>query len=85
MELVFLDAMHNEWVQTRQTDREEIQHIFAIYTRAWFDRFLRDDASATERLLAKTINGKARASFLSTTFRSAVSIDGYRCEDLRHC
>jgi dienelactone hydrolase len=85
MELVFLEASHNEWVQTRQTDREEIQHIFAIYTRAWFDRFLRGDTTATEQLLATTINGRPRSSFLSTTFRSAASLDGYRCEDLLHC
>ena len=85
MELVFAGSTHLDWAQTRTKNNEAELHLFAYYTRAWFDRFLRADRSATQRLNARTVLGRSRAGFLSTMWRSAAWLDHYHCEDLRGC
>jgi dienelactone hydrolase len=85
MELVFAGAGHLDWAQTRIKNNEDQLHMFAYYTRAWFDRFLRADRGATSRLLAWKVLGHSRADFLSTNFRSGASFPLYDCEDLRRC
>ncbi len=85
MELVFAGATHLDWTQTRLKNNEAQLHLFAYYTRAWFDRFLRNDPTATARLGARTVLGRSRTSFLATMWRSAACLDHYHCEDLRAC
>src|SRR5947209_2290619 len=84
MEVVFAGASHADWGQSQLTSAAkaiQIQH-FEYYTRAWFDRWLRHDLSATTRLLARTVDGSSAASLMSTKFRSAAYLDGHDCEDL---
>jgi len=84
MELVFAGAGHIDWGQSNLTTAAkavEIQH-FEYYTRAWFDRWLRNDPTATDRLLARSVDGAAVGSILSTKFRSAAFLDGHDCPDL---
>src|SRR5947209_5229213 len=84
MEVVFAGASHADWGQSQLTSAAkaiQIQH-FEYYTRAWFDRWLRHDLSATTRLLARTVDGSGAASLMSTKFRSAAYLDGHDCEDL---
>lgn len=85
MELVMRDVGHNNYAQTRQNTDSARFELFAYYTRAWFDRFLRYDRSATSRLMAKTVLDKPRSDVLSETFRSAVFLDGFDCADFATC
>ena len=85
MELVFAGVVHDDFAQTRRAPDEATTHLFAYYTRAWFDRYLRGSTAAKATLLARTVLGKSRASFLSTKFRSAAAFDGVTCQDLRRC
>lgn len=79
------DAGHNDFAQTRIMEREAQLRVFAYYTRAWFDRFLRRDTSATRRLLARKVLGQTRAQLFSETFRSAAFLDGLDCPDFVEC
>jgi hypothetical protein len=73
MQVVFAGATHFLW----SAAAPEAEHALAHhYTLAWFDRWLRQDATATPRLLSRT-------GPLSTRFRSAAFLDGADCEDLR--
>ncbi|HEX5314177.1 MAG TPA: hypothetical protein VFX38_04605, partial [Gammaproteobacteria bacterium] len=44
----------------------------AWFVEAWFDRWLNDDLSANQRLLACTVNGESTAGLLSDNFLSGV-------------
>ncbi|MCW3018272.1 MAG: hypothetical protein JWN10_580, partial [Solirubrobacterales bacterium] len=81
MEVVFKGASHLDWGQSSTTTEkkaEELQH-FEYYTRAWFDRWLLGDASATERLLAPMVDGVPLAEVISSKFNSAAYLDGHDC------
>jgi hypothetical protein len=84
MEVVPAGASHLNYAQGARTSEDQL-HLFAYFTRAWFDRFLRHDRSATTRLLAATILGQPRTTLLSDTFRSAAYVDGHDCPDLTIC
>jgi dienelactone hydrolase len=84
MEVVFKEASHLDWAQSATTTGKDAEYLeqFEYYTRAWFDRFLRGEKNATERLLATTVDGKPRSEVLSTKFYSAAFLDGHDCPDL---
>jgi dienelactone hydrolase len=90
MELVFRGEEHINWSQKRDTNAsfggaETSLHRFAHYGRAWFDLWLRGDASAPERLLAGL--DLPRADMLSARFRSGAYLpaQGIDCPDLAVC
>ena len=83
MQVVFAGATHFWWSAQASAAQHEIAHA---YTRAWFDRWLKADSSATARLLARTaagLPGRPTADVLSVRFRSAAALDGRVCADLR--
>lgn len=87
-ELVFASANHGSWYEPVPGDRQERARqlrLFAHYTRAWFDRWLRDDTAATTELLTDEIDGLPVTNDLSTSFRSAAFFDGVDCPDLLQC
>ena len=81
MQLVFSDSTHYWWGAT-STDQQ--QRISTYYTAAWFDRYLKNDPSATERLMADVVDGIPVNELLSSRFRSAAAFDGIDCVDLRN-
>jgi hypothetical protein len=85
MEIVFKGAQHKDWAQPKRTTSDTSLRNFEHYTRAWLDRFLLGDTTATQRLLSATVNGLAASAILSTQFRSAAFLDGTDCGDLRAC
>lgn len=80
MQVVFAGASHFLWSAQGGDAPHALSHH---YTLAWFDRWLKGDAAATQRLLARTVEGRAVEAVLSTRFRSAAGFDGRSCEDLR--
>ena len=97
METVFNGVQHLEFAQEDNIDAgllagtvsgsETQLHDFEYYTRAWFDLWLRHDSSATQRLLASTVNGQALSSVLSAKYISAIYLpaNGVDCENLLSC
>jgi hypothetical protein len=84
MEIVFAAASHTDWGQSAASPARvtaELPH-FEYYTRAWFDRWLLGDRTATGRLLARTVDGVAAGQLMSTKFRSGAFLDGHDCPDL---
>lgn len=82
MEVVFSGANHLDWAQlTPTTDAASAKlERFEYYTRAWFDLFLKQDASATGRLLAPpsadaSSSGGLSSKFCSAAFLPAANID----------
>jgi PA domain-containing protein/peptidase M28-like protein len=84
MELVFKGATHDDWGQSATTSAKVAEEIerFEYYTRAWFDRWLLGDTSATSRLLARSVDGMPLEEELSTKFHSAAFLDGHDCPNL---
>ena len=81
--LVFEGVAHDDFSQAAASD-EATLHRFAYYTLAWFDRWLRDDAGATERLLAREVVGADATALLSDTQRSGWFLPGtLSCDDWR--
>lgn len=80
MQVVFAGSNHFLWSAAASDAQHSLAHH---YTLAWFDRWLKADASATTRLLSRTVNGSSVDAVLSTRFRSAAFLDGRDCEDLR--
>ena len=83
MQLVFSGATHFWWSSQASAAQHDLAHA---YTRAWFDRWLKGDSSATSRLLGDAVPGlpsRRTRDVLSTRFRSAAAFDGRRCTDLR--
>jgi hypothetical protein len=73
-------AAHLKW----GTAGTEAEHdLFHYYTQAWFDRWLKNDASGIARLTAPQVLGSAAAERLSTTFLSGLYADGIDTPDLR--
>jgi dienelactone hydrolase len=83
MQVVFAGATHFLWSAAAPVAQHDVAHA---YTRAWFDRWLKGDTTATARLLGRTVPGLAArrtTDVLSTRFRSAAALDGRVCADLR--
>jgi dienelactone hydrolase len=83
MQVVFAGATHFLWSATAPDAQHEVAHA---YTQAWFDRWLKEDATATPRLLGRTVPGlasRATTDALSARFRSAAALDGRACGDVR--
>lgn len=90
MELVFRDAPHGRWAQSNvgpQTGRSGDLFVLEHYTRAWFDLWLRGDASALERLMADEVGGAPRQTLLSADYRSGLYLPdaGKDCPDFVAC
>jgi hypothetical protein len=86
MEVVFAGTGHIDWAQAmsnRGAAEEAKLTLFEYYTRAWFDRWLRGDRSATGRLLARTVGGTPVAGVMSPKWRSGAWFDGHDCQDVR--
>jgi hypothetical protein len=83
MTLVMRGYEHSSFT-ARGTERQlrDVSHFLL----AWFDRYLRNDRGATDRLLAKRVNGRRTSGLLSTTYRSAAYLPGrIDCESYRDC
>jgi dienelactone hydrolase len=80
MQVVFGGATHFLWSAQGGDAPHALSHH---YTVAWFDRWLKGDAGATQRLLARSVDGRSAETTLSTRFRSAAFLDGRNCDDLR--
>jgi hypothetical protein len=85
MEVVVAGSGHLDWAQSVTSSAKQLAElpVFEYYTRAWFDRWLRGERSATSRLLARTVDGQSLSTLLSTKFRSGAFLDGHDCPDLR--
>jgi dienelactone hydrolase len=79
VQVVFAGATHFNWSAQAPAAAHDLSHH---YTRAWFDRWLKGDGTATTRLLARTVDGRPVEAVLSATFRSAAAVDGRTCGDL---
>jgi hypothetical protein len=81
MEIVIRGVGHTAWSGQPSAFRP----VFNYYTTNWFDRFLKGDLSATERLVAREIEvdgellGASR--IYSAEWNSAAFFDGYDCAD----
>ncbi|MES2682165.1 MAG: Ig-like domain-containing protein [Pseudomonadota bacterium] len=88
MQLVFADAVHDDWAQTRQSVSQQLES-FQYYTRGWFDLYLKGDESARARLLDREVKLSLTtvpvSALYSTGFRSAVFMPEARidCGDIR--
>jgi hypothetical protein len=81
MQVVLANSDHFVWGSQGNNTARQAQALY--YTLAWFDRWLKDDSTASARLLARTIAGTPLEHVLSTRFRSAAAFDGRSCPDLR--
>jgi hypothetical protein len=81
MEVVFEAPNHFWWSGSGSTElkRDQSHH----YTLAWFDRWLKNDASASARLLATSVAGTPISTLLSNGIRSAAFFDGLDTSDLK--
>lgn len=80
MQVVISGASHFFWSARAASADHDLSHA---YTKAWFDRWLKGDGSATSRLLAPGGPVGSGAVRLSSRFRSAAAFDGRSCHDLR--
>lgn len=78
MQLVFKNTTHTWWHESATAAQHDLLHY---YNQAWFDRWLKKDLSATQRLTARSVGGTAIGTLLSSFFRSGASFDGYNCGD----
>jgi len=77
--IVFAGVGHDDFSQATTSD-EAMLHRFASITKAWFDRWLRNDSTALDAVLAGDV------SYLSTAQHSAWFLPGdgiTGCEDWR--
>lgn len=80
MQLVFENSNHFWW-SARSSARQ--RELSVHFTTLWFDRWLRKDRLATDRLLAPNVVGEPLSSLLSDAYTSAASFDGFYVADLR--
>jgi dienelactone hydrolase len=80
MQVVFAGATHFLWSAAGPERDHALSHH---YTRAWLDLWLKGDAEARQRLLARGVSGEPLERLLSARFRSAVYLPGADCADLR--
>jgi|GEM_PF-2823687 len=90
MEISFLGKGHIDWAQGRTADASsdsaksrELQ-LFQYYNRAWFDLWLKNDASAIQRLTATRVLGLTLAEIMEPAFYSALYLPaaGIDCPDI---
>jgi dienelactone hydrolase len=83
MTLVMRGYAHSSFtIRGTQRQLKDVGHFLL----AWFDRYLRSDRRATDRLLAKRVNGRRTRTLLSTTYRSAAFLPGrLDCASYRDC
>jgi dienelactone hydrolase len=92
MELVFAGTNHFAWSQRRAEDgpgiggNESGLRLFAHFTRAWFDRYLRDEPGV-DALLGADVLGRPQDEVLSPRFRSGAFLPeaAVDCPDLAAC
>lgn len=80
MQVVFAGSNHFLWSAQAPEAGHDLSHY---YTQAWFDRWLKGDATATQRLLTRSVESRSLEAVLSSVFRSAAFLDGRDCPDLR--
>jgi hypothetical protein len=81
--LVMRGFQHDDF--TARGSEAQLRDV-GYFLLAWFDRYLRHDRSATERILARRVNGVRTRQLLSTTFHSAAFLPGrIDCEDYASC
>jgi len=93
MEVVFAGTQHLDFAQSSYdntghvTGSEAQLYDFEWFTRAWFDLWLRHDASAYNRLLSRSLRGASLVSVISSEYRSAAYLPGagVDCTDLLTC
>ncbi|MCU0689398.1 MAG: hypothetical protein MUE97_06640, partial [Phycisphaerales bacterium] len=79
-QVTFEGSTHFWWGSTGSaTARARIDH----YTRAWFDLWLKNDPTATDRLRSTEPAGTPLAIVLSDQYVSASFLNGQHCPDLR--
>jgi hypothetical protein len=79
--LSLADSAHLDY----ETAGPDHLHYAAFYAMAsWLDDWVAGDATALRRITDPVWAGYARSAFLSTYYRSAISVPGYTCLDLRH-
>ena len=71
--LVMAGFEHNDFASGGSSAQHQ---ILAHYVRAWLALYIRHDNSATQRMLAKTVDGKPARSLLSTRFGSGMYMPG---------
>jgi dienelactone hydrolase len=74
MEVDFAGSNHLDWAQTENNaySDEVMLYRFEYYTRAWFDLFLRHDASAISRLTSQKVGATPCSSVFASDFTSAL-------------
>lgn len=83
MELVLAGVNHNQFAQS-STSNDTLLHEIALYTDAWFDRWLKHDDDATTVLTACSVLGTALTTLLSSSYHSAIYLPHQTdIEDLR--
>jgi hypothetical protein len=80
VQLVFAGTDHFLWSASATPAQHALAHQGTL---AWFDRWLKNDLTATNRLLSCVTPSGTAGSILSTRFRSAAFIDGIDTPDLR--
>jgi dienelactone hydrolase len=74
MQVVFRDTNHFFWSGAASSSaNHDLSHY---YTQAWFDRWLKNDAAATDRLLSASVLNRPIGDILSDSFTSAAYLDG---------
>lgn len=83
MTLVMRGFEHEDFTgKGSQAQQQQVGHFLL----AWFDRYLRDQRSATKRLLARRVNGVPTRRLLSLTYGSAAYLPGrIDCESYLGC
>jgi dienelactone hydrolase len=83
MTLVMRGFEHSSF--TSRGTEEQLRGV-GHFLRAWFDRYLARDRSATRRILARRVAGVPTRQLLSTTFRSAAYLPArIDCQDYASC
>jgi dienelactone hydrolase len=81
MQLTIRNVGHGAW----SGQESNLRPVFAYYTTNWFDRFLKGDMNATQRLMSRHIPvgeaGQDVGPLFSGLWRSAAYLDGYDCPD----
>ena len=83
MQIAFLGKAHADWAQGQvassdsASPKSQEMRLFQYYTRAWFDLWLKDDASAVARLTAsQVLDGLPMEAIYSQQFHSALYLPG---------
>jgi hypothetical protein len=80
MQLVFRNMGHTAWSSFE--NNPSAYDLFHYFSRNWFDRWLKQDLTATSRLFSRTVNSVPVNTLLSANFRSAAFLDEFDCGDI---